>query len=51
MLNPKKCTFGVTFRKLLGHIVSEQGIEVDPEKIRAILDMPNWGMRERSEVF
>ncbi|WJZ97328.1 hypothetical protein VitviT2T_015938 [Vitis vinifera] len=39
-LNPKKCTFGMTSRKLLGHIVSEQGIEVDPEKIRAILDMP-----------
>ncbi|RVW26176.1 Transposon Ty3-I Gag-Pol polyprotein [Vitis vinifera] len=28
------------FWKLLGHIVSERGIEVDPEKIRAILDMP-----------
>ena len=39
-MNPKKCTFGVTSRKLLGHIVSERGIEVDPEKIRAILDMP-----------
>ena len=39
-LNPKKCTFGVTSRKLLGHIVSERGIEVDSEKIRAILDMP-----------
>ena len=39
-LNPKKCTFGVTFGKLLGHVVSERGIEVDPEKIRAILDMP-----------
>eukprot|EP00261_Vitis_vinifera_P030644 XP_019071887.1 PREDICTED: uncharacterized protein LOC109121615 [Vitis vinifera] len=39
-LNPKKCTFGVTSEKLLGHIVSERGIEVDPEKIRAILDMP-----------
>ena len=39
-LNPKKCIFGVTFGKLLGHIVSERGIEVDPEKIRAILDMP-----------
>ena len=38
-LNPKKFTFGVTFGKLLGHIVSERGIEVDPEKIRAILDM------------
>ena len=39
-LNPKKCTFGVTSRKLLGHIASERGIEVDPKKIRAILDMP-----------
>ena len=28
-LNPKKCTFGVTSRKLLGHIVSERSIEVD----------------------
>ena len=41
MLNLKKCTFGVTSRKLLGHIVSERGIEVDPEKIKAILDMPS----------
>ena len=39
-LNPKKCTFGVTSEKLLGHIVSECGIEVDQEKIKAILDMP-----------
>ena len=38
-LNPKKCTFGVTSGKLLGHIVSEHGIEVDPEKIKAILDI------------
>ena len=29
-LNPKKCTFRVTSRKLLGHIVSKRGIEVDP---------------------
>ena len=28
-LNPKKCTFGVTSWKLLGHIVSERRIEVD----------------------
>ena len=31
-LNPKKCTFGVAFGKLLGHIVSERGIDIDPEK-------------------
>ena len=39
-LNPKKCTFGVTSGKLLGHFVSERGLEVDPENIRVILDMP-----------
>ena len=38
--NPKKCTFGLTSRKFLGHIVSERGIEVDPENIKSILDMP-----------
>ncbi|RVW45283.1 Retrovirus-related Pol polyprotein from transposon 17.6 [Vitis vinifera] len=38
-LNPNKCTFGVTSRKLLGHMVSERGIEVEPDKIKAILDM------------
>ena len=31
-LNPKKCIFGITSRKLLGHIVSQKGIEVNPEK-------------------
>ena len=39
-LNPKKCVFGVTSGKLLGHIVSERGIEVDPDKIKAIQEMP-----------
>ena len=40
-LNPKKYTFRVTSVKLLGHIVSERDIEVDPETIKAILDMPH----------
>lgn len=35
-LNPNKCTFGVRSGKLLGFIVSQQGIEVDPDKVRAI---------------
>ena len=39
-LNPKECTFRVTYRKLLGYMVNERGIEVDPDKIRTILDMP-----------
>ena len=38
-LNPKKCTFGMTSGKLLGYIINERGIKVDPENICAILDM------------
>ena len=38
-LNPKKCTFRVTSEKLLGFIVSQRGIEVDLEKIKAIIEM------------
>ncbi|KAL9224714.1 hypothetical protein vseg_000724 [Gypsophila vaccaria] len=38
-LNPQKCTFGVTSGKLLGHVVSQRGIEVDPSKIKAITEM------------
>ncbi|XP_052477785.1 uncharacterized protein LOC128033760 [Gossypium raimondii] len=39
-LNPTKCTFGATSGKLLGFIVSERGIEVDPDKIKAIQELP-----------
>ncbi|XP_075649665.1 uncharacterized protein LOC142620132 [Castanea sativa] len=38
-LNPKKCTFGVTSGKLLGFMVSNRGMDVDPEKVKAITEM------------
>ena len=38
-LNPAKCFFGVSSRKFLGFMVSQQGIEVNLEKARAILNM------------
>ena len=38
-LNPQKCTFRVITGKLLGFLVSNRGIEVDPSKIKAILEM------------
>jgi hypothetical protein len=37
MLNPMKCVFGVPAGQLLGIIISHHGIEVNPEKIKAIL--------------
>jgi len=39
-LNPKKYAFIITSRKLLGFMVSKRGIEVDPEKVKAIVSMP-----------
>ena len=39
MLNPAKCAFGVLAGKLLGFLVSERGIEANPEKIKAITSL------------
>ena len=39
-LNPTKCTFGLKSRKLLSFVVSQKGIEVDLDKVNAILKMP-----------
>ncbi|KAM1246539.1 hypothetical protein ACFX2J_042603 [Malus domestica] len=38
-LNPNKCAFGVGSGKFLGFMISQRGIEANPEKIKAILDM------------
>ena len=40
-LNPQKCAFGVTTGKLLGFLLSDSGIENNPPKIKAILEMPS----------
>ena len=38
-LNPGKCAFGVTGGKFLGFMVLQRGIEANPDKIRAIMEM------------
>ncbi|XP_074369529.1 putative mitochondrial protein AtMg00860 [Apium graveolens] len=38
-LNPQKCAFGVPSEKFLGFLVSERGIEANPEKIKSIVEM------------
>ena len=40
-LNPAKCAFGVSVGKFLGFIVNHRGIEANPDKIIALLDMPS----------
>ena len=38
-LNPQKSVFGAVSGKFLGFLVSRRGVEANPEKIRAILEM------------
>jgi hypothetical protein len=38
-LNPTKSIFGVTAGKLLDHIVSDSGINIDPERVIAIQNL------------
>ncbi|XP_052878885.1 uncharacterized protein LOC128285429 [Gossypium arboreum] len=38
-LNPAKCTFGAKSGKLLGFVVSEKGIKIDPDKVKAIQEL------------
>ena len=38
-LNPNKCAFRVSSWKFLGFMISHKGIEANPDKIQAILNM------------
>ena len=38
-LNPAKCVFGVASGKFIGFMVSQRGIEANPEKVQAIINM------------
>ena len=40
-LNPAKCAFEVSTGKFLGFIVNNREIEANPDKIKAVLDMPS----------
>ena len=44
-LNPAKCVFGVSSGKFLGHLVSRRGIEANPEKIQAVINMKSPSAR------
>jgi len=40
-LNPEKCVFGVEAGKFLGFMLTEQGVEANPDKCAAIIAMRN----------
>nr|KYP56094.1 Retrovirus-related Pol polyprotein from transposon 17.6 [Cajanus cajan] len=42
-LNPEKCVFGVSGGKFLGFMLSSRGIEANPDKCQAILEMKSLG--------
>ena len=48
MLNPEKCVFGVPAGKLLGFLVSNRGIEANPEKLQQLRP---WLNRRVSTMF
>jgi hypothetical protein len=50
-LNPAKCLFGIRTGKLLGFVVSNQGIEVDPNKAKAIQEMLGPKMEKEVRSF
>jgi hypothetical protein len=39
-LNPKKSIFGIDKGKLLGHVVSKEGISIDPRRVESIKNIP-----------
>ena len=45
-LNPSKCTFGVSARKFLGFMVTQKGIEVNPDQIKAVMEVPPRNKKE-----
>ncbi|RVW82241.1 Transposon Ty3-I Gag-Pol polyprotein [Vitis vinifera] len=40
VLNPSKCAFGVSAGKFLGFMVSQRGIEVSPDQVKAVIETP-----------
>ncbi|KAA3464785.1 RNA-directed DNA polymerase (Reverse transcriptase), Ribonuclease H-like protein [Gossypium australe] len=50
-LNPTKCTFGARSGKLLGFVVSERGVEVDPDKVRAVQELPSPCTQKEVEIL
>jgi len=39
-LRKDKCQFGVPSVKFLGHVISAEGVRLDPDKVKAICDFP-----------
>jgi hypothetical protein len=50
-LNPSKSIFNITKSKLLGNIVSDSGISIDPKRITTILNLPTPTSKKEVQAF
>jgi hypothetical protein len=50
-LNPSKSIFCVTKGKILGHIISDSRISIDPKRIVAILNLPALTSKKEVQAF
>ena len=50
-LNPSKCAFRVSKGKFLSFIVTQKGIEANPKKIKAVLDMGSLRSKRDIQVL
>lgn len=50
-LNPEKCTFLVPFENLLGHVISREGLLIDPTKAATILHYPQPQSQKQIKGF
>ena len=50
-LNPNKSVFLVREGKLLGFIISKEGISIEPERVSAILDLPLLAHKKALQSF
>ena len=47
-LNPRKSNFALEEGKLLGHIISKEGIGIDPDRVKGILKVEEPRARNKS---
>ncbi|KAF9763392.1 Retrovirus-related Pol polyprotein from transposon opus [Nosema granulosis] len=50
-LNLKKCEYGKTEIKILGHVIADGCVKVDPEKVRDIKELPLPGSIKKLQSF
>ena len=45
-LNPSNCAFGVSVGRLLGFMVTQRGIEANPDQLKSIMEFPTLASRK-----